>query len=116
MSHAVIPGLTGSALRRIGHHTLDGGAGMIASTHSAMPRRGAASAGQYTHEGADRPRLASVRTGSWIEPGTRQAYPTSYHAYRRAREAEEKPLARHRALGADVDHYLWRRWRHEHSP
>jgi hypothetical protein len=46
---------------------------------------------------------------SWTEPGTRQTYPLAYEAYRRAREAEEKMPARHRTLGPDVDHYVWRR-------
>jgi hypothetical protein len=46
---------------------------------------------------------------AWTEPGTDQSYPTAYGAYRRAREAQERPLARHRALGPDIDHYLWRR-------
>jgi hypothetical protein len=38
-------------------------------------------------------------------------YPLSYRAYRRAREreAEEKAPPRHRTLGPDVDHYVWRR-------
>jgi hypothetical protein len=44
----------------------------------------------------------------WVDPGTHHQYPMSYRAYRRAREAEEKPLPRHRCLGPDVDHYLWR--------
>jgi hypothetical protein len=45
----------------------------------------------------------------WIEPGTDHAYPLSFRAYRRAREAEEKPPPRHRTLGPDIDHYVWRR-------
>jgi hypothetical protein len=44
----------------------------------------------------------------WVEPGTSHCYPLPYGAYRRAREAQEKPPARHRALGPDIDHYLWR--------
>ena len=44
----------------------------------------------------------------WVEPGTANCYPLPYGAYRRAREAQEKPQARHRALGPDIDHYLWR--------
>jgi hypothetical protein len=47
----------------------------------------------------------------WIDPATCHAYPTSYTAYRRAREAEEKPPPRHRVLGPDIDHYVWRRRR-----
>jgi hypothetical protein len=38
-------------------------------------------------------------------------YPLSYRAYRRTREAEEKAPPRHRTLGPDVDHYLWRQGR-----
>lgn len=60
--------------------------------------------------------LSSVSSGLpetpatyWIEPGTDHAYPLSFRAYRRAREAEEKPLSRHRTLGPDIDHYVWRR-------
>jgi hypothetical protein len=44
----------------------------------------------------------------WVEPGSDQAYPVAFEAYRRAREAEEKTPARHRTLGPDVDHYVWR--------
>jgi hypothetical protein len=47
--------------------------------------------------------------GYWLEPGTDHIYPLSYPAYRQAREAEEKTPARHRTLGPDVDHYVWRR-------
>jgi hypothetical protein len=47
----------------------------------------------------------------WTEPGTTQAYPFAFEAYRRLREAEEKPLPRHQILGGQVDHYVWRRWR-----
>ncbi len=59
---------------------------------------------------------APVDASTWIEPGTGRAYPMSYAAYRRAREAEEKPLPRHRTLGPDVDRYLWRRWRGAAAP
>jgi hypothetical protein len=45
----------------------------------------------------------------WIEPGTREAYPIAYHAYRRKRESQERMPARHRGLGPDIDHYVWRR-------
>ncbi len=45
----------------------------------------------------------------WVEPGTDNAYPLSYCAYQRTREAEEKAPPRHRTLGPDVDHYVWRR-------
>ena len=44
----------------------------------------------------------------WIEPASRIAYPTPFPAYRRMREAEERPPARHRMLAPDVDHYVWR--------
>ena len=44
----------------------------------------------------------------WVDPGTDQVYPLSYRAYRQTREAEEKTPARHRTLGPDVDHYVWR--------
>jgi hypothetical protein len=47
--------------------------------------------------------------GYWIDPGTAQTYPVSFQAYRRTREAEERSPARHRTLGPDVDHYVWRR-------
>jgi hypothetical protein len=45
----------------------------------------------------------------WVDPGTDLAYPTSYPAYRRAREAEEKTPARHRGLGPDIDRLVWSR-------
>jgi len=51
------------------------------------------------------------RTLCWAEPGTQHTYPLSYEAYRRAREAEEKPLPRHLGLGPAVDHHVWDRWR-----
>lgn len=47
----------------------------------------------------------------WTEPGTAQAYPFAYEAYRRLRESEEKPLARHQFLGCEVDRHVWRAWR-----
>lgn len=47
----------------------------------------------------------------WVEPGTRHEYPTSYLAYRRTREMEEKTPPRHRSLGQDIDRLLSRRWR-----
>jgi hypothetical protein len=50
-------------------------------------------------------------TACWTEPGMPHAYPLSYEAYRRAREAEEKPLPRHQTLGAAVDRLMWDRWR-----
>jgi hypothetical protein len=56
------------------------------------------------------------RVASWVEPGTHQEYPTSYAAYRRAREAQEKSPPRHRGLGPDVDRYLARRWRDSVRP
>jgi hypothetical protein len=45
----------------------------------------------------------------WVEPGTDRVYPLSYCAYQRIRESEEKAPPRHRTLGPDVDHYVWRR-------
>jgi hypothetical protein len=53
---------------------------------------------------------------SWVDPGTHHEYPTSYTAYRRAREAQEKTPPRHRGLGPDVDRYLARRWRDSVPP
>jgi hypothetical protein len=52
----------------------------------------------------------------WIEPDTRQPYPTAYHAYRRAREAQERAPARHRHLGLEVDRYAWRQWQGRATP
>ena len=52
---------------------------------------------------------ATVGSAYWLDPGTAAIYPVSYPAYRQAREAEEKPLPRHRTLGHDIDHYVWRR-------
>lgn len=46
----------------------------------------------------------------WTEPNTSHTYPIAYPAYRRTREAEEKPLPRHRGLGPEIDHYVWQRW------
>jgi hypothetical protein len=46
----------------------------------------------------------------WVEPRTHHVYPLRYEAYRRVREAEERPPARHRTLGPDVDRYVWQRW------
>ena len=47
-------------------------------------------------------------TDCWIDPATDHPYPMSFVAYRRTREAEERPPSRHRMLAADVDHYAWR--------
>ena len=52
----------------------------------------------------------SASAQSWVEPGTRLIYPTSYGAYRRIREAQEKTPARHCTLGPEVDRRIWRRW------
>lgn len=54
----------------------------------------------------------SASHGRWAEPGTAHWYPLSFLAYRRMREAEDKPQSRHRAFGQDIDHYLWRHRRH----
>ena len=51
------------------------------------------------------------QTAGWVEPGTPHIYPLSYEAYRRAREAEERPLPRHQALSIAVDRHMWDRWR-----
>jgi hypothetical protein len=51
-----------------------------------------------------------AETAHWVEPGTGRSYPLSFWAYRRAREAQEKALPRHRTLGPEIDLYIWRRW------
>jgi hypothetical protein len=56
------------------------------------------------------------RTECWTEPGTPHIYPLSYEAYRRAREAEERPLPRHQTLGVAVDRHIWERWRLTPAP
>ena len=53
---------------------------------------------------------SSLQTASWIEPGTHREHPTSYLAYRRAREAQERTPARHCGLGPHVDRLLSRNW------
>jgi hypothetical protein len=58
---------------------------------------------------ARRPLDCAPDAAYWVEPGTENAYPLSYCAYQRTREAEEKSSPRHRTLGPDVDHYVWRR-------
>jgi hypothetical protein len=58
---------------------------------------------------ARRPLDGSPAAAYWVEPGTDRVYPLSYCAYQRTREAEEKTPPRHRTLGPDVDHYVWRR-------
>jgi hypothetical protein len=52
----------------------------------------------------------------WVEPGTRRIYPLAFKAYRRCREAEERPRSGHRGLGPSVDSYVWRRWGNMNSP
>lgn len=64
---------------------------------------------------ASRYRLLPVGS-SWTEPHTSHAYPVAYPAYRRTREAQEKPLPRHRGLGPEIDHYVWRRWQGRATP
>ena len=59
---------------------------------------------------------ASRPLPSWVEPGTHEEYPTSYLAYRRAREAQEKTPPRHCGLGPAVDRYLARGWRDSPAP
>lgn len=56
------------------------------------------------------------RSGYWVEPHTRHIYPLGFEAYRRRREAEERPLPGHRVLSPDVDGYVWRRWGNARSP
>jgi hypothetical protein len=46
----------------------------------------------------------------WVEPSTHMVYPMSYQAYRRTREAQEKPPPRHCTLGAEIDRHVWRQW------
>ena len=52
----------------------------------------------------------SPNAEQWIEPRTHLAYPLSFSAYRRTREAQEKFPPRHRGLGPEIDRYVWRRW------
>lgn len=52
----------------------------------------------------------------WVEPHTLDAYPVRYEAYRRIREAQDRRRPGHRALGPDVDHYVWQRWGRTRSP
>jgi hypothetical protein len=52
----------------------------------------------------------------WVEPRSHRGYPLAFEAYRRHREAEERPLSRHRRLSPDVDGYVWRRWGNTRSP
>ena len=52
----------------------------------------------------------SPNAEQWIEPRTHLAYPLSFSAYRRTREAQEKCPPRHRGLGPEIDRYVWRRW------
>lgn len=54
--------------------------------------------------------------GYWVEPRTRRVYPLAFEAYRRRREAQERPRSGHRALGPAVDGYVWRRWGDPRSP
>jgi hypothetical protein len=60
--------------------------------------------------------IAAPEGTYWVEPGTRHAYPMSYRAYRRAREAQEKMPARHRGLGPEIDRHVWRCWRRAAPP
>jgi hypothetical protein len=89
-----------------------GGAVMIASDPTATSLRHplqAGSRGIADPPGEGSAAVAILGAACWLDPGTERIYPTSYRAYRRTREAEEKPLPRHRTLGPDVDHYVWRR-------
>jgi hypothetical protein len=62
------------------------------------------------------PHGRDLRPDHWVEPRTGTAYPVRYEAYRRMREAQERPLPGHRKLGPDVDRYVWQRWGHSPSP
>ena len=55
------------------------------------------------------PRGASASSGCWIEPGTQEAYPVAFDAYRRKREAQDRRPSRFRQMGPDIEHMLWRR-------
>ena len=57
-----------------------------------------------------------VPESCWIEPETGQTYPTSFGEYRRTREAQEKPPARHRGLGSEIDRRAWQHWRQQWGP
>jgi hypothetical protein len=57
-----------------------------------------------------------AKAPDWVDPETRQAYPTSYHAYRRTRESQEKTPPRHCRIGPAVDHEVWRSWRGAPAP
>jgi len=67
-------------------------------------------AASVLERGGDRP------SAYWVEPCTGQIYPHAFEAYRRRREAEERPPSRHRGLGPDVEGYIWRRWGARRSP
>jgi hypothetical protein len=55
------------------------------------------------HSAFVRPRTSAAagsdrggQPGYWVEPLSHHAYPLEFEAYRRHREAEERPLPRHR--------------------
>jgi hypothetical protein len=82
---------------------------MIAATPS---RRVALASGGTTQTSGEVLTLSGTSPETyWIEPETRQTYPTSYPAYRRIREAEDRRPPRHQSLGPHVDLCLARRWR-----
>jgi hypothetical protein len=60
--------------------------------------------------------MGTVTGTLWIEPDTRQPYPTAFPAYRRAREAQERSPARHQRLGLEIDRYAWRQWQGRATP
>ena len=76
----------------------------LSPRHSLLPAASLVAAGPEPRGG-----LPGAEAGYWLEPGTGLRYPMSFYAYRRAREAEEKPPPRHRALAPDIDLYVWRR-------
>jgi hypothetical protein len=71
----------------------------------------AVAAPPYRPEGEGASMTPGFRADCWIEPGTDLAYPLAYTAYRRTREAQEKWLPRHQTVDAQIDRYVWRRWR-----
>jgi hypothetical protein len=80
---------------------------MITATGTTTPGRG--SIAMFRREVEDASDAEGPGRWCWVEPGTLRPYPLAYRAYRRAREAEEKAPPRHRALGPDIDHYVWQR-------
>jgi len=101
-----IPGGMGRGTPRPEDAMIANNAALTPPTREPAPRTEALASDSSTDD-----RSGRAGPSIWIEPGTGRAYPISYAAYRRAREAEEKPLPRHRRLGPDVDRRLSRCWR-----